>query len=297
MRLLATSDLHVGHRINREALAVLPAFPDDWLIVAGDVGERADHLRFALDILTARFARVIWTPGNHDLWSPPDDPDRTRGQARYDELVAICRTFGVLTPEDDYARWPAEPDTVIVPMFLLFDYSFRPETVTRRDAIAWARESGVVSGDELMLSPEPWPSREAWCHARVAETRRRLDALPADTRTVLVNHWPLRHDLARPPRVPRFSLWCGTTRTEDWGERYRARAVISGHLHMRTTLWRRGVRYDEVSLGYPRDWRHERGIAWYLRPVLPDPGSDRDRFAPPRDPFHDRSSPPRDAGA
>ena len=89
MRLLATSDLHVGHRINREALAVLPAFPDDWLIVAGDVGERADHLRFALDILTARFARVIWTPGNHDLWSPPDDPDRTRAQAIASRRVTV----------------------------------------------------------------------------------------------------------------------------------------------------------------------------------------------------------------
>lgn len=297
VRLLATSDLHVGHRVNRDALEALPTFEDDWLIVAGDVGERPEHLRFALDVLTTRFARVIWTPGNHDLWSPPDDPERTRGQQRYDELVAICRAVGVLTPEDEYVRWPGDLDTVLVPMFLLFDYSFRPESVSREDAIAWARASGVVSGDELMLSPVPWPSRDAWCHERCEYTRARLDALPAGTRTVLINHWPLRYDLARPPRVPRFSLWCGTTRTEDWGERYRARAVISGHLHMRTTLWRRGVRYEEVSLGYPRDWRHERGIAWYLRDVLPDPGSDADRFVPPRDPFHVRSSAPWKAGA
>jgi 3',5'-cyclic AMP phosphodiesterase CpdA len=290
MRLLATSDLHISHRINREALAALPPHPDDWLIVAGDIGERPEHLRVALDTLTTRFARVIWTPGNHDLWSPPDDPSRSRGQARYDELVAICREADVLTPEDEYARWPPEPGTVIVPMFLLFDYSFRPPDITRATALPWARESGVVSGDELMLSPSPWPSREAWCEARCAYTQARLDALSADTRTILVNHWPLRYDLARPPRVPRFSLWCGTARTEDWAERYRARAVISGHLHLRTTLWRHGVRYDEVSLGYPRDWRHERGLAWYLRRVLPEDGVDRDRFVPPRDPYRDRSS-------
>lgn len=290
MRLLATSDLHVSHRANLEALADIPPHPDDWLIVAGDVGERPVHLRQTLEVLTDRFARVLWTPGNHDLWSPPDDPSRTRGQARYDELVAICRTFDVLTPEDEYARWPPEPDTVIVPMFLLFDYSFRPPDLSREAALAWARETGVVSGDELMLSPEPWPSRDAWCEARCAYTRSRLDALPTGTRTVLVNHWPLRYDLARAPRVPRFSLWCGTTRTETWGERYRARAVISGHLHLRTTLWRHGVRYDEVSLGYPRDWRRERGIAWYLRAVLPEDARDRDRFIPPRDPYRDRSS-------
>jgi hypothetical protein len=45
------------------------------------------------------------------------------------------------------------------------------------------------------------------------------------------------------------------------------------------------VRFDEVSLGYPRDWRRDRGIAWYLRQVLPDGVSADDRFVPPRDPF------------
>lgn len=291
MRLLAISDLHLGHRLNRDALTTLPSFRDDWLIVAGDIGERPEHLHLALDVLTDRFARVIWTPGNHDLWSSRADAAGTRGQDRYDELVAICRARGVLTPEDDYAVWPAEPDTVIVPMFLLFDYSFRPADVTRADALAWARESGVVSGDELALAATPWPSREAWCAARCEYTRTRLDALPGGSRTILIGHWPLRYDLARPPRIPRFSLWCGTTRTEDWGERYRARTVISGHLHLRTTLWRHGVRYDEVSLGYPRDWQQERGMAWYLRDVLPESGRDRDRFVPPRDPYRDRISP------
>jgi 3',5'-cyclic AMP phosphodiesterase CpdA len=267
-RLLATSDIHVGHRDNHDALATLGMYPDDWLIVAGDVGERAEHLEYALDIFVPRFARVIWTPGNHDLWCPAGATDRTRGQARYDQLVAICRGRGVLTPEDPYVVWPGAPDTYIVPIFQLFDYTFRPPDVPADRAIAWARESGVVSGDEFMLDPVPWPSRAAWCHARVAATEARLDALPAESRTVLASHWPLRYDLAIPPRVPRFSIWCGTTRTEDWPRRYRARVVLSGHLHLRSTVTRDGVRYEEVSLGYPRDWNQARGIAAYLREIL-----------------------------
>jgi 3',5'-cyclic AMP phosphodiesterase CpdA len=283
-RLLAISDLHLAHRENRAALSTLGHYPDDWLIVAGDVGERPEHLELALDVLTARFARVIWTPGNHDLWCPPSAVDRTRGQARYDELVAICRRRDVLTPEDPFVAWPGEPPTVIVPMFLLFDYTFRPADIPADRAVPWARETGVVCGDEMMLDATPWPSRVAWCHARVEATAARLDALSADARTVLVNHWPLRYDLAIPPRIPRFSIWCGTARTEDWGRRYRARVVVSGHLHLRTTLVRHGVRYEEVSLGYPRDWRHERGIDWYLREILPaaPPAA---RFVPARDPF------------
>lgn len=285
MRLLATSDLHLGHRENREALLRLPSCPADWLIVAGDVGERPEHLVLALETLTARFAKVVWTPGNHDLWSPPGETDRTRGLARYDELVGICRQYGALTPEDPYAEWADGTGTIVVPMFLLFDYSLRPPGIPIASAVRWAREAGVRSGDEQMLDPSPWASCADWCRARCDATEARLAALPADTRTVLINHWPLRYDLARPPRVPRFSVWCGTTRTEDWPTRFRARAVISGHLHLRTTLWRHGVRFDEVSLGYPRDWCRERGIEWYVREIIPDTSPRSLRFVPARDPF------------
>ena len=267
-RLLATSDLHVSHRANRTALATVGHYPDDWLIVAGDIGEKPEHLTFVIDTLGPRFARLIWTPGNHDLWCPPGATDRSRGEARYHELVEICRRSGVLTPEDPYIEFPDGHGIVIVPMFLLFDYTFRPASVPAADAIAWARATGVVSGDEQMLDPEPWPSIEAWCHARCDLTAARLRALPSGSRTVLVNHWPLRYDVARTPRVPRFSIWCGTTRTEEWAVRYRAIAVVSGHLHLRSTLWRHGVRYDEVSLGYPRDWDQSRGIDAYLRRIL-----------------------------
>ena len=286
MRLFAISDLHLTHAANHEALQALPDHHDDWLILAGDVSAKVEHLSYALEIVTRRFARVIWAPGNHDLWSDPSSPSNPRGQERYEQLLAICREFNVLTPEDPYVIWPGDNTTVIVPMFLLYDYSFRPSDVAKDDALAWARETGVLCSDERLLDADPWPTRDAWCSERCRLTQARLDALPAGTPTVLVNHWPLRYDLARPPRIPRFSIWCGTTITEDWGRRYHARAVVSGHLHLRTTMWRQGVRYEEVSLGYPRDWKLERGIDWYLREILPGTGPNALRFAPPRDPFN-----------
>jgi hypothetical protein len=125
--------------------------------------------------------------------------------------------------------------------------------------------------DEAVLHPDPHPTREAWCAARCDETEARLAAIPADTATVLINHFPLRRDLAVLPAIPRFSLWCGTRRTEEWHVRFRARAVVSGHLHIRSTRWRDGVRFEEVSLGYPRQWRPETGAEAYLREILPGP--------------------------
>jgi hypothetical protein len=240
----------------------------------------------ALEVLVPRYGQIIWVPGNHDLWSSASI-GATAGLARYAELVAICRSMNVLTPEDPYVAWPDDPSIVIAPLFLLYDYSFRPPGLLRSDALEWARQAGIMSMDERRLDPTPFPSCDVWCAERCAISETRLAALPPGTQTILVNHWPLRYDLARPPRIPRYSLWCGTTRTEDWHTRFRARSVVSGHLHFRTTLFRHGVRFDEVSLGYPRDWRQSRGIDWYVREILPGSGHDRDRFIPARDPFRE----------
>jgi 3',5'-cyclic AMP phosphodiesterase CpdA len=271
-RLFGLSDLHVGHDRNRETIEALPAFPGDWILAAGDLGETEDHLRWALSRLCDRFDRVVWVPGNHELWVTNASP--LAGVDKYLRFVEVCRSFGALTPEDPYEVLPGT-ELVLIPLFLLYDYSFAPDGFTPAEAVQWAREDGIVCADESRLLPTPYPTREAWCAARVADAERRLGALPPGTRTILVNHWPLRRDLVRTFRIPRFVPWCGTRATEDWHLRYDAALVVSGHLHMRATDWRDGVRFEEISLGYPREWSPEKGAPHYLRPlwppVLPDP--------------------------
>ena len=270
VRLLAISDLHLGSEPNREALLEVPSHPDDWLILAGDVGEKVEHLDFALRTLSPRFHKLIWVPGNHELWVTPGNDSKLRGKDRYHLLVDRCRDYGVLTPEDPYPRWPGEgTPTVIAPLMVLYDYSFRPDEVPVEDAVAWAAASGVRCADERYLHPDPYESRGAWCAARAAYTEQRLAAVADGHSTVLINHFPLRQEHARLPRIPGFMVWCGTRRTEDWHRRFSARVVVSGHLHIRTTRFRDGVRFEEVSLGYPRQWRPERGLATYLREILP----------------------------
>src|SRR6185295_14939621 len=193
MKLYAIGDLHLRHESNRQALLELPHHPEDWLILAGDMGETEEHLRFALTILTRRFARLLWVPGNHDLWTVPPHPDVPRGVRKYERLVAICRSFGALTPEDPFVDWPGEgPATILAPLFLLYDYTFRPDDVPVEDAIGWAAEEDVLCSDEVLLHPDPYPSRAAWCEARCADAERKLEAAAGRGQTVLINHWPLR---------------------------------------------------------------------------------------------------------
>ena len=282
MKLYATSDLHLACTSNREALEALPHHPQDWLILGGDIGETEGQLRFALATLTRRFAQLIWVPGNHDLWTMSSEHTALRGDAKYRRLVSVCREYGVLTPEDPYVAWPGSSKPyVIAPVFTLYDYSFRPDDVPAEAALAWAEETGVVCSDEAVLHPDPYPSRAEWCAARCAYTERRLAQVPQSASIILISHFPLLRDLVRLSRIPRFSLWCGTRRTEDWLTRFPISIVVYGHLHMRATDYREGVRFEEVSLGYPRNWKFERGMRSYLREILPGPPQPYPEYADP----------------
>ncbi|GAA4812130.1 metallophosphoesterase [Streptomyces ziwulingensis] len=269
--LFAISDLHIAYAENREIVEGLrPAHAGDWLIVAGDVGEFFADVEWALGLLAERFAKVIWTPGNHELWTPREDPVQLRGEARYRRLVERCRELGVVTPEDEFPVWtgPGGPVTV-APLFLLYDYSFRmPGLDTKEQALAHAYDAGVVCTDEFLLHPDPYPGREDWCWARVAESERRLAEVDAGLRTVLVNHWPLVREPTRILHHPEFAQWCGTDRTADWHVRHRAATVVYGHLHIPRTTWYDGVRFEEVSVGYPREWRRRSTPPGTLRRVV-----------------------------
>ncbi|WP_433256972.1 metallophosphoesterase family protein [Streptosporangium sp. CA-135522] len=272
--LLAISDLHIGYRENRRIVEELrPTSASDWLLVAGDVSEKVADVEWALRLLAGRFAKVVWVPGNHELWTHPSDPVQLRGEERYRHLVKVCGDLGVVTPEDPYPVWdgPGGPVTV-APLFVLYDYTFRvPGVASAEEALALAYEKGVVCTDEMFLHPDPHPSRPAWCSARVAETERRLTARPPDMPTVLVNHYPLVREPTLVMRHQEFAIWCGTEQTADWHVRFNAHTVVYGHLHIPRTTWYDGVRFEEVSLGYPREWQPRATPPGRPRQILPAP--------------------------
>ena len=271
--LVGVSDLHVEHRQNRRLVERLrPQGPDDWLVVCGDISHNASDVDWALGLLRERFAKVIWTPGNHELWVYDDEPE-LRGERRYLALVERCRRLDVLTPEDPYPIWDGHGGPVTVaPLFLLYDYSFgRNIAPTKEEALALADQAGVVCSDEFVLHPDPYRSREEWCHARVLATEQRLGACDPAIATVLVSHFPLIETLTRILRYQQFAQWCGTLLTADWHSRFRAEVVVYGHLHIPRTTWHDGVRFEEVSLGYPREWTLQAWRSTILRPILPLP--------------------------
>lgn len=279
-RLWAISDIHLSFKANREAFEKLKPRPNDGLILCGDIGESLEHLRLAFAQATACFRHVFWTVGNHELYTLPTEREQgARGEKKYMECVAIAREFGIPTPEDEFTLWEGEGGPALVaPVFTLYDYSFRPDHVRLEDALDWAMEENIQATDEHLLHPDPYASRVEWCHAQLRRTEDKLAAAVAahpGVPLVIVGHWPLREDLVRLPTIPRFSLWCGSKRTHDWHRRFNAKVVVSGHLHIRRTDWRDDTRFEEVSLGYPRQWEQCKAIGLdvndLLREILPGP--------------------------
>jgi hypothetical protein len=127
----------------------------------------------------------------------------------------------------------------------------------------------VVCQDEFLLHPDPYPDRATWCRARVASAHSRLLNTSTEVPLVLLNHYPLVRDPTRVLRYPEFAQWCGTTATADWHRRFKVAAAVYGHLHIPRTTWYDGVRFEEVSLGYPRErLARGAGLAPWPRQVL-----------------------------
>ncbi|MFM2419198.1 MAG: hypothetical protein RL385_3921, partial [Pseudomonadota bacterium] len=83
MQLWAISDLHVEHAATQALLRDLAPRAADWLILAGDISDSVEGLRWALDVLAPKFARLFWVPGNHELWTRSTDDPALRGEGRY----------------------------------------------------------------------------------------------------------------------------------------------------------------------------------------------------------------------
>ncbi|KAF2664427.1 hypothetical protein BT63DRAFT_459915 [Microthyrium microscopicum] len=289
-KLFAISDLHLSFGSNCKFWADLESHPDDGLILAGDIGETEDHLELAFSSATKHFNQVWWCPGNHELYSVPKSLTITasrnsalRGEAKYMDCVEIARRYQVLTPEDDFVIWNGDGGPLLItPIFTLYDYSFAPDEVPLGEAVSWAKELGIEATDEKLLHPDPYKSKAEWCSALVSKFDQKLDQAVRDNPDVplvIVNHWPLRRDTVRLFQYPRFIIWCGTRKTEDWHARFNAKVVVTGHIHIRRTDWiawgDSWTRFEEVSMGYPRQWKDaaERGldINELLREISPGP--------------------------
>ena len=240
MRVFALSDLHADHASNFEWLGNLSAwdYREDVLILAGDITDSLQRLDECFRLLVARFARVLFVPGNHELWVVRDKGMRDSFE-KFESVGAHARECGV-------SMQPfTAGDVSIVPLLGWYDFSFQPpsEELLERwsdfRACRWNVSDAAVTAHFLKMN-EP--------------------ALELKNRTLIsFSHFLPRIDLMPPQIPPRQRLVypvLGTHALERQIRHLGSSIHVYGHSHVNRRVQKDGVLYVNNAFGYP----HERHI-------------------------------------
>jgi predicted phosphodiesterase len=236
MRVFAVSDLHLDFAANCRWLDDLPQYPQDVLILAGDVSDSLQVLEWCFDRLSRRFLKVLFTPGNHDLWVVRDDtmPD---SYAKFRALRALGERLGI-------AFSPFHCSGLsILPLHAWYDFSFGLPSARLREL--WADFHACR-----------WPAGHD--PVRITESFLNLNepVLNTSNRHVIsFSHFLPRADLLAPGRHAQALLpVMGSTRLEAQVRRLRPQLHIYGHSHAAADAMHDGIRYLNHALGYPREY-------------------------------------------
>lgn len=143
MRIFVGSDFHADHQENMDWLRQISTrdYRQDVLIVAGDVANGMALFQTVMELLAQRFFKVLYVPGNHDLWV--DAEGQGSSFDKFQRLRAACADL-------DIGMEPlALGNTLIVPLFGWYDYSFgRPAPSSNRPG--WI--TGAVIGKAVPMT-------------------------------------------------------------------------------------------------------------------------------------------------
>lgn len=241
MRIFAVSDVHVDYDINKQWITSLPAtdYRNDILILAGDIAHSLKLIEWCLMELARRFKKVLYVPGNHELWVSPGESAQS-SLSKFDQVCRAAEACGV-------SMVPFHTDRLsIVPLLGWYDYSFGEP------------------GPELFASwmdyracrwPDHWTMRDIARHF----TRLNQPSLGVGNQTMIsFSHFLPRIDIM-PAYIPeeRQVLYpvLGTCLLEAQIRQIGARIHVYGHSHVNRRVLVDGVWYINNAFGYPRETR------------------------------------------
>jgi predicted phosphodiesterase len=240
-RVFALSDIHVDYDVNFQWVRNLSRadYRDDILILAGDVTHKLAQLASCLDEFATRFARVLFVPGNHDVWVLGEAPERTSLQKFADVTAVVERSGASMQP-----YWHG--DVLFAPLLSWYDYSFgEPSTELYNvwmdfHACRWPR--GFAPQDVAKYFMDQNHRISAQGAAKVitfSHFMPRIDLIPA--------HVSSRHRLLDPV--------LGCTRIEQQLRHLGSSIHVYGHSHINRRIDIDGVTYINNAFGYPGEER------------------------------------------
>ena len=117
-RVWAISDIHIDYQENHNTLMEFARRGHrlDSLIIAGDATDRLDRLQQLLEGLVPCFHRVLFVPGNHELWIRRSD--YTDSLQKFQAIQELCHYLGVQTEPVKVGQYR---QVWLVPLFSWYD--------------------------------------------------------------------------------------------------------------------------------------------------------------------------------
>jgi predicted phosphodiesterase len=239
MRVFALSDIHIDYEVNAKWIANLSIaeYRDDALILAGDVTDSLRLLEWCLGALVKRFKKVLFTPGNHELWVIREDRNKDSFQ-KFEEVSAVVESSGASM------RTFRERGLSIIPLLAWYDYSFGEPSEELRAmwmdyrACRWpsgyteedvAAHFAALNDGQVSMAPDTVITYSHFLP--------RIDVMP--------DFIPCAHKLLYPV--------LGSTRLERQLRRLNSSAHVYGHSHVNRHVKIDGVSYINNAFGYPNE--------------------------------------------
>jgi len=238
MRVFAISDLHVDYDANAKWIDNISAadYRGDVLILAGDVTDTCRRLEWCLTILAKRFKKLLFVPGNHDLWVI-----RETGENSLQKFERVCKVAAACGASMEVFR---ERGLSIVPLLSWYDYSFGEPSEELRSV--WMDYHACR-----------WPNglTEQDISAYFAGLNQDGMTSPAD-KIITFSHFLPRMDLVPVfvPRAKRFLIpVLGAAVLECQLRRLRPSIHVYGHSHINRCVRLDGIAYVNNAFGYPSE--------------------------------------------
>jgi|SRR5579864_3345238 len=241
MRVFAVSDLHIDYEMNARWVRSLSSvdYLNDVLILAGDITDKRDLLEWCLTTLSRRFKRVLFVPGNHELWTVRERSGKDSLQKFY-EVIATVESSGASMHAF------CESEVSIIPLLGWYDYSFGEPSEelksTWMDYRTCRWPSGLTEKD-IVAYFAAFNNCQTWS---TAET------------IITYSHFLPRIDLM-PSFVPRAARLLypilGSDQLETQLRRFTPKIHVYGHSHLNCQTAIEGITYINNAFGYPSETR------------------------------------------
>lgn len=240
MRVFAVSDIHVDYLDNRQWVAALSAvdYLDDILILAGDMTDELNLLKECFYELAKKFLKVLFVPGNHELWV-----SRNKTITSIEKYQHICKT----AKDCDISMEPFHIDSLsIVPLLSWYDFSFASPEAKLLDS--WMDFRACSWPDNL----QPFDITQYF----LEKNERHLQI--ANQKLISFSHFLPRIDLM-PAYIPESYRYIypvlGSTFLENQIRRLKPDIHVYGHSHVNRHLTLDGIQYINNAFGYPSEGR------------------------------------------